>query len=133
PGAHGRAQGGEPRHRHLPHLPRAADAALPAAVARDLPAWLAGLVVVARAGVSDVHHSFLHLADDGLLQVGAEGDRGGGDRRRLQPARRVREGDPARVGARNPDRRHLHFHADDAEFIYALTFISTESQVPVTL
>ena len=47
PRPHAGPQRREPRHRHLPHLSGAADAAVPAAVARDLAARAAGLAVVA--------------------------------------------------------------------------------------
>ena len=50
---------------------------------------LAEFDVGAGRGLSDLHHPVLHLAADGLLQDGAARDRGGGDRRRLQPVRQL--------------------------------------------
>ena len=60
--------GGDARHRDLPDLPRAADAALPAALARDLESWAAGFALVADRRLPVVHDSVCDVADDGILQ-----------------------------------------------------------------
>ena len=73
---------------------------------------LAEFDVVAGAGLPDLHHPVLHLAVDGVLQVHAARDRGSGDRRRLQPVRRLyQDGAPA-VAAGDPDGGDLHVHFD---------------------
>ena len=70
--------------------------AVPAAVAGHRRSRPAEFDVVAGAGLPDLHDPVLHLAVDGVLQGDAARDRGGGDRRRLQPVRRLhQDGDPA--------------------------------------
>src|SRR5262249_61954337 len=82
PGAHAWARRGDAGHWYFPDLFGAADAAVPAARSSDHDAGAAGFAVVADRDLPDFHHPVLHLALDGLLQIGAARDRGGGDRRR---------------------------------------------------
>src|SRR5215831_3580668 len=58
----------KPRHRYLPDLSGTADAAVPAAVSGCHCLRATGLAVVAGGGISDLHHSLLHLAVHGILQ-----------------------------------------------------------------
>ena len=62
--AGGRAAG----HRHLPHLPGAAHHPLhPASRLVALARGCSGFALGAGAGLPELHHSLLHLADDGLF------------------------------------------------------------------
>ena len=94
---------------------------------------LAEFDVVAGAGLPDLHDPVLHLAADGVLQGAAARDRGGGDRRRLQPVRRLHQDGAPAVAAGILTVVIFTFTLTLQEFVYALTFISSSDQKPITL
>ena len=91
-----------PRHRHLHHLPGAADPAVHSARRHHPQFPSRRLAVGADPDLSDLSDPVLHLADDGLFQVHPEGTGG------MRPHRRCAalEGDALH---HFPDRRSRHF------------------------
>src|SRR5207237_514313 len=99
--------GTERRRRDLPDLSRPADAAVPAALARDLEARSAGPPLVAGARLSVVHDPVRDVAAHGLLSNDPGRTRGCSARRRLLAAKGAGPGDLSDLDSRDPDRGHL--------------------------
>src|SRR4029450_6400790 len=94
--------GAERRGRHLLDVSRAANLAVPAALARDLEAGSAGPPLVARAALSVVHDPVRDVAPDGLLSDDPGRARRCSAHRRLLAAQGAGPRDPSDLDSRNP-------------------------------